>query len=54
MIYISTSGNKILQLNRWILTKLCSEAYPEIEVHDIQLAFNITKVSQLDKARFVH
>jgi hypothetical protein len=40
-------------MNRFVLTNFCSEAYPEIEVHDIQLAFNITKVSQLDKARYV-
>ncbi|XP_059482443.1 CSC1-like protein 2 isoform X2 [Neocloeon triangulifer] len=33
------------------LQKHFREAYPHIEVIDIQLAYNITKVSQLDKAR---
>jgi hypothetical protein len=28
-----------------------SEAYPEMEVQDIQLAYNISRVSVLDKER---
>ena len=29
------------------------EAYPEMEIQDIQLAYNISRVSVLDKERWV-